>query len=248
MIQNLWSEILYRPLINALAFLVSVVPYGDMGISIIVLTLTVKIILFPFSQKTIESQAKVKKLEPELAKIQASGKTKEEQAKMTMELYKERKISPFSGCLPSLVQIPIILALYFVFYKGINFDSSVLYSFVSVPLKTNMLFLGFLDLGSKSIILAILAGISQFFIAFFQPKPEKKDIQNPIKSASFQDNLTKSMNTQMKYVFPFVIAFIAYNISGAVALYWITSNIFTIGQQIYVLKKKDLKKNEQNNE
>ena len=57
---------------------------------------------------------------------------------------------------------------------------------------------------------------------------------------SFQENFAKSMHTQMKYIFPFVIAFIAYTVSGAVALYWITSNIFAIGQQMYANKKKKL--------
>lgn len=243
MIKNIWDIVLYKPLLNALAFLVSVIPGGDIGIAIIVLTILVKTVLFPFSQKTIESQAKIKKLEPELAKIKESGKNKEEQARLTMELYKERKVNPFSGCLLTLVQIPIIFTLYFVFYRGINLDASVLYTFIPAPENINMLFLGILDLSSKSIVLAILAGVSQYFIAHFQPKPIKNlDINSNkmlAKPASFQESLTKSMNTQMKYVFPFVIAFIAYTISGAVALYWITSNIFTIAQQIYATRKSN---------
>jgi len=233
MFTNIWNAVLYHPLINALAFLVSIVPGGDVGLAVIILTIIVKLILFPLSQKSIESQAAMAILAPELNKIKASGVSKEEQAKQTFELYKRHKTNPFSGCLLVLIQIPIIFALYYVFYKGINFDSGVLYSFVHVPAKINMIFLGFLDLGGKSIFLAVLAGISQYLQAHFMPKtPPKTSTAMP----SFTESFTKSMGTQMKYVFPFVVAFISYSISGVVALYWIISNLFAVGQQIYVQK------------
>ena len=233
MFTNIWNAILYHPLINALAFLVSIVPGGDVGLAVIILTIIVKLILFPLSQKSIESQAAMAILAPELDKIKKSGVSKEEQAKQTFELYKRHKTNPFSGCLLVLIQIPIIFALYYVFYKGINFDSGVLYSFVHVPAKINMIFLGFLDLGGKSIFLAVLAGISQYLQAHFMPKtPPKTSTAMP----SFTESFTKSMGTQMKYVFPFVVAFISYSISGVVALYWIISNLFAVGQQIYVQK------------
>jgi len=133
MLHNIWNTALYKPLINALAFLVSVVPGGDVGISVILLTILVKLILFPLSQKSIQNQAAMTMLAPELDKIKKSGASKEEQARLTFELYKEHKTNPFSGCLLVLVQIPIIFALYYVFFKGINFDSGLLYSFVHVP-------------------------------------------------------------------------------------------------------------------
>ena len=234
MLSNIWDTVLYGPLLNALAFLVSIVPGGDVGVAIIVLTIFVKTILFPLSQRSIESQIKMNLLAPELKKIKDSGASKEEQAKQTFELYKHHKTNPFSGCLLVLIQIPIIFALYYVFLKGVNLDSSLLYPFINAPEHINMVFLGILDIGQKSIVLAVLAGVSQYFQAILMPKPVIPDQKN----GSFQDNFAKSMNTQMKYVFPFGIAFIAYSVSGAVALYWITSNIFAIGQQIYANKKK----------
>src|SRR5689334_12417567 len=108
----LWNLLLYRPLLNALAFLVSVIPGGDVGLAVIALTIIVKVILFPLSQKSIESQAEMNILTPELNKIKASGASKEEQARLTFELYKAHKTNPFSGCLLVLIQIPIIFALY----------------------------------------------------------------------------------------------------------------------------------------
>jgi len=236
MLSNIWNLILYRPLVNILAFFVSVVPGGDVGVAVIVLTILVKIALYPLSQRSIMNQAKMKLLEPEINSIKKSGASKEEQARKTMELYKKYKTNPFSGCLLVLIQIPIIFALYYVFFKGIKFDNGILYSFIHVPASINMNFLGLIDIGGKSLVLAILAGVSQFFQAYFMPKPSLPS--DPNKKGSFQENFAKSMNMQMKYIFPIVVTFIAYSISGAIALYWITSNIFAIGQQIYANKKK----------
>lgn len=240
MLSNIWNTVLYQPLLNALAFLVSIIPGGDVGIAVILLTILVKLVLFPLSQKSIESQAEMSILTPELNKIKASGVSKEEQAKQTFELYKKHKVNPFSGCFLVLIQIPIIFALYFVFYKGISFHGELLYSFIQVPENINMIFLGVIDISGKSLILAILAGVSQYLQAHFMPKPAPRaDLAGA--PPSFAESFTKSMHMQMKYVFPFVVAFIAYSISGAVALYWITSNLFMVGQQIYVKKEKNFK-------
>ncbi|MFZ2149938.1 MAG: YidC/Oxa1 family membrane protein insertase [Minisyncoccia bacterium] len=234
MLSNIWNFILYHPLHNALAFLISIIPGGDVGFAVIILTIIVKVALLPLSHRSIESQAQMNILAPEINKIKTSGASKEEQARLTFELYKKHKTNPFSGCLLVLVQIPIIFALYYVFLKGINFESGSLYSFVQVPSQINTLFLGFIDITGKSLILAVLAGVSQFLQAHYMPKPA-----SPMDGkGSFQENFAKSMHMQMKYIFPFVVAFIAYTISGAVALYWITSNIFMVGQQIYIKKKE----------
>lgn len=236
MISYIWNLILYHPLINALAFLVSVIPGGDVGIAVILLTIIVKLVLFPLSQKSIESQAEMNILAPELNKIKASGASKEEQARLTFELYKKHNTNPFSGCLLLLIQLPIIFALYYVFYKGINFESG-LYSFIHAPAHINMIFLGIVDISKKSFVLAILAGISQYLQARYMPQPAP----SAGGTASLQDSFAKSMNMQMKYIFPFLIVLIAYRISGAVALYWITSNLFMVAQQIYVKREKTFK-------
>jgi len=236
MLTNIWNAILYNPLVNVLAFLVSVIPGGDVGIAIIILTILVKMALFPLSQRSLDSQAKMNLLAPELKKIKESGDSKEEQAKKTFELYKKHKTNPFSGCLLILIQIPIIFALYYVFLKGIKFDSSSLYSFVSAPTNINMLFLGLVDLTKKSLFLAILAGLSQFFQAYYLPKPAP----TTGNAKSFQESFAKNMQMQMKYIFPIIVVFIAYSISSAIALYWIVSNVFTVAQQIYTKKKQKI--------
>jgi len=236
MLSNIWDIVLYKPLVNILAFLISIVPGGDVGVAIIVLTILVKVILYPLSQRAIVSQAKMNMLAPELNKIKTSGASKEEQARLTFELYKTNKTNPFSGCLLILIQIPIIFALYYVFLKGMKFDNGILYSFIKAPEHINMLFLGFFDIGGKSLVLAILAGFSQYLQAHFMPQPAKPKE----KTGSFQESFAHSMQMQMKYIFPFLVAFIAYSVSGAIALYWLTSNVFAVGQQIYANKKKHL--------
>lgn len=244
MLGNIWNALLYKPLVNILAFLISIIPGGDVGIAIILLTLLVKTVLYPLSQRSIESQAKMVILTPELNRIKGSTASKEEQARLTFELYKAHKTNPFSGCLLVLIQIPIIFALYYVFLKGIKFDAGTLYSFIPTPHDVNMHFLGIINVGAKNLPLAILAGISQYFQAHFMPKPNS----SPGTTATFQESFSKSMQMQMKYIFPFLITFIAYSVSGAIALYWVTSNTFAIGQQIYANKKSKMliEKNKKN--
>ncbi len=231
MFSYIWNLVLYQPLLNALTFLVSIIPGGDVGIAVILLTILVKVILFPLTQKSIKNQAAMNILTPELNKIKESGVSKEEQARLTFELYKKHKTNPFSGCLVLIPTIIIIIALYRVFFRGINFDPNLLYSFVHIPEHINMVFLGFIDINKKSLILAVLAGVSQYLQAYFMPTPPKSSVA----AGSFQDSFAKSMNMQMKYMFPFIMAFISYS-SGVIALYFITSNLFAVGQQIYVNK------------
>ena len=232
MLHSLWETLLYKPLVNLLAFFVSVIPGGDVGLAIILLTVLVKIVLMPLASRSIKSQAKMAAIQPDIEKIKASGKSKEEQARLTFELYKQNKTNPFSGCLLVLIQIPIIFALYYSFYRGINFSGDILYSFTPNPEKINSMFLGFLDMNNKSLILAILAGASQFVQAYFMPKPPQTN-----NKGTFGESFQKSLQIQMKYVFPIILGFIAYGISGAIALYLFISNIFATLQQIYLARR-----------
>jgi YidC/Oxa1 family membrane protein insertase len=237
MLTLIWNTVLYNPLHNTLAFLVDIIPGGDVGIAVILLTIIVKLILFPLSQKALKSQAAMRELAPELALIKEKyGDNKEEHARQTFALYKKYNISPVSGCLPVLIQIPIIYALYRVFMKGISFTAESLYPFIPVPAMVSVSFLGILDLTSHSIILAIITGVSQFIQAYFAVSALPPPISKPGKK-SFQEELARSMQIQTKYVLPIFIGVVAYQVSAAVALYWCTNNIFTIFQELYVRNK-----------
>ena len=133
MFNSIWMNFFYEPLYNSLVFLISHVPWSDVGIAVVALTVLVKIITFPLTQKSLKSQIKMREIEPELEKIKKDFPNKEEQAKKTFELYKTHKINPLSGCLVLIVQLPILIALYKVFYSGLVFDENLMYSFVHYP-------------------------------------------------------------------------------------------------------------------
>ena len=244
---SLWNSVFYQPIYNALIFIINNITFGDVGFAIILVTIIVKLFLSPLTAKSIRSQVLMKKMEPEMKQIKKDFPDKEEQAKKTFELYKKYKTNPFSGCLVILIQLPIIFALYYVFYNGISIKEDLVYSFIQVPTIMHTNFLGLLEMGSKSIFLGVLAGVTQFIQGYLSSpaKPKKveivreKEITNEPKA--FQDQLSDSMQMNVRYILPVFVGFIAWKISAAVALYWIVSNIFTIVQEWYI--RRQLAKN-----
>lgn len=233
MLHTLWNTILYRPLYNLLLLALMVMPNADVGLAVIALTILVKLVLFPLTQKSIESQMKMKALEPELTRIKAEVTDKAEQSRQTFALYKEKKISPFSSCLLILVQLPVIIALYMVFLHGFAGASVAPYSFLHIPATFNLKFLGLFDLAKKSIVLALIAGVTQYFQGYLAQKRTGKAAGGEGMAGQF----AATMQTQMLYVLPVMIVLIAYRVGGAVALYWITSNMVTIGQELYTRRR-----------
>jgi len=244
MIGTAWNTIFYNPLYNGFIFLADIIPSADLGIVIILFTIVIKLALFPFSIKAVKTQQAVKEVEPELKALKEKYKDdKQMQATKTMELYKEKKIKPFSGFLLILIQMPIIFAMYFIFLRGglpeVNLE--ILYSFVPAPETLNTMFLGFVDVTSKSVVLALFTGITQFaHTRLSMAKMGSSD--KKFGEGSMKDDFAKTMKLQMKYVLPVFVTFIAYTLSSAIALYWTTSNIFHILQELYVSKKYRNKK------
>ena len=234
----LYHTFFYNPLYNGLVFLIDVLPaWVDVGIAIVIFTVLVKLILYPLSKAAIKSQIAMKELQPKMGEIKRKYSDKTQQSMETMKLYKEAGVNPFSGIFVLIIQIPIILALYKIFLSGglPNISADLLYSFVNVPETINMHFLG-IDLIKKSLILALLAGISQYFQIKFSIPEIKKTFAN-VGSASFSDDLTRMMSVQMKYVLPVVVFFASYGVNAAIAIYWTTSNLFAIGQELVVRRK-----------
>jgi YidC/Oxa1 family membrane protein insertase len=247
MISSIWHSAVYQPLYNLLMLLVDFLPGHSVGAAIIVLTIIVKLALFPLTSRSIVAQREMKKLQPELQRLKDEHKEdKKKLAEHTMALYQEKGVTPFSGCLPMIIQIPIVIGLYWVFSRGLKIhevDMTVLYNFVRAPGSLDMHFL-FFDLAGKSLVLAMCAGIAQYFqtdISLGQqpPPPPKKKGQE----ATFQDDFAQSMQMQMRYILPVMISFIAYSTSAAVALYWTTSNILSIVQELLLKRKGNKKKN-----
>jgi YidC/Oxa1 family membrane protein insertase len=205
-----------------------------MFISVIILTIFVRFVIYPLSYRSIKTQIQTKKIQPELNKIKKEIEDKQEQARATMELYKKNNVNPFSSFLVMLIQLPIILALYYVFRDiGSGLDASLLYSFISEPQNINLHTFGF-DLTQKSIILALLTGISQYIFLKLSAAM-KQDKNNDGKSE--QEKMMAMVGQSMKYTMPVMIGVFSYMVGGAVALYWLTSNIFMVFQELYIQKK-----------
>jgi YidC/Oxa1 family membrane protein insertase len=235
---GIFHTFFYQPLYNGFIYFMDVVPGIDAGVAIVLFTILIKLVLYPLSRKATIAQVLMKKLEPELNSIKVKHKDdKQLQAKLTMELYKREKINPFGSILPMIIQIPIIFALYYIFLRsGLpDINSDLIYSFTARPEFINMNFLGLINITQKSVILALLAGVSSFFQMKFSLASQGVPQQG--SDGSFQSELARSMNMQMKYVFPVIVFFISYKISGVVALYWFTSNLFTLAQDYYIRTK-----------
>src|SRR4030066_959163 len=152
-----FNTILYEPLLNALVLLYQYIPGKDFGIAVIALTLVIRFILYPLMVKSIRSQKVLSELQPKIKEIQEKYKNdKEKQTKEMMALYQREKINPFGGCLPLLIQLPILVALYRVFWKGLQPEAmEKLYSFVPNPGAIDPTFFGVLNLAEPNFIVAL---------------------------------------------------------------------------------------------
>ncbi len=235
MFSNIFHTIFFQPLYNGFVFLISVLPFHDLGLAIVLLTIVVRFIIFPLSHKSTITQKRIKFLEPEIKKIKDKFKDKkEEQTRQIMDLYRKHGISPFSGFFMILVQFPVFIALFIILKDVSNLNPDIIYSFLQIPENINTMFLGIIDLTKSNLLISLLAGLSQFF----QIKlaiPEIKKVSS--KNKSFKDELQRSMTIQMKYIMPVFIVFIANRFSSGLALYWTVSNIFAIFHEVIVAKK-----------
>ncbi len=236
MISSAFRHIFFLPLYNALVWLSTVLPGADIGLAIIILTLAVRFILFPLQHRMSKTQRALKLLEPKLAELKAKyADDKSEQAKKLMELYREHGVNPFAGFVLLLIQLPILLALYWVFRDSFVIQTDWLYSFITPPAALGTHFLGWLDITTKSWPLALIVGITQFIQMKLVMPPSAPIAPDAPKSLSA--DLQRSMSLQMRYFMPLMVTFIAFGLPAAIPLYWITSNIFAIGHELLVNRK-----------
>lgn len=232
------KTVIYEPLYNIFILITGIHPFIDAGIAVITLTIIVRLVIFPLSKKSIITQKRIQAHQEELKEIKERYKDdKQKQAEKMLDFYKEKKINPFSTILLLLVQMPVIISLYLIFLHANlpELRPDLLYSFTPKPENISMIFLGLFDISGKSLTLALFAGITSFFqLRLSLPKPKERK-----KDQSFKDELARNMNIQMRYVFPFIITSIAYALSAVVALYLLTTNLFTILQELTLKKEKD---------
>ncbi|MFC1655663.1 YidC/Oxa1 family membrane protein insertase [Patescibacteria group bacterium] len=245
-----WGTFFYQPIYNALIYIVSIMPGYNLGLAIILLTILLRLLLFIPAQRGLESQRKLQDLQPRIKKLQEKYKNNQQKiAQETFALYKEYKVNPFGSCLPLVIQLPILIALFYVIQTGLNPDNvHLLYSFQQgfdlSLINTN--FFGLLNLTERNIIVLplIVAGLQFFQMKLAtarkknqQQQQNKKQIEKK-KDGKPKKGAEMEMATQMMvYIMPIMIALFTASVPSGVGLYWGTSTIFGIGQQLYVNKR-----------
>ncbi len=224
---NFFNNVLVYPLLNLLVFVYNYIP--DIGVVIILITVVVRLILLPSFHKSLKHQKALTALQPKMDEIKKKYKDdKEQQAKALMELYSVHKVNPLSSCLPLLIQLPILIALYQVFIRSLSGNSlSGLYPFIQDPGVINPMFINWLNLGVPNIPLAVIAGVAQYFQSrMMLPKTPGTDAAS------------KMMSYQTLYFLPLITIFFGIKFPAGLMLYWIVTTLFGISQQYYIIRKE----------
>jgi YidC/Oxa1 family membrane protein insertase len=205
-------QFITQPLEQIILYLYQII--GNFGLSIIGITLLIKLVLLPLTLKQDKSMRSMKKLQPEIDKVKEKYKNdKQLLNEKTMELYQKHKVNPAAGCLPMLVQLPILWALFAVLRK-VPADGGI------VPMESTFLWMTLVN-PDPLYILPILNGA----VAFAQQKFMGSD-SNP------------QMKTMM-YMFPIMMIFISYKMPAGLQIYWLTSSAAGLFQQYYIMKRGD---------
>ncbi|MEA2660443.1 MAG: YidC/Oxa1 family rane protein insertase [Chloroflexota bacterium] len=232
-----WNFLLVHPLISLLVAAYDLVP--DFGFAIVAVTIAIRLALYPLFKIQIRNQRAMQELAPAMAELKAKyGSDKQKLSQEQMKLYQERGYNPAMGCLPLLLQMPLLLAMYAAFTQAPHLTGQSLahdlIPFVPNPLAPDQT----LDLTAHWLpwitgglgqpdplhILPILAGVTQLISSvMFQPMAQPKIVDQQQK-----------MMQSMQYYFPLLTIFIAWSLPSGLALYWVTTTVFGIVQQYFV--------------
>lgn len=216
---SLYNNYIYQPLLNFLVYLYHNFSFSDLGVAVILLTIVVRIILFPLFYKGAKDQAIMNKIAPKIKEIQTKHKEdKQKQVQEMMALYKEHKVNPMSQFALLLVQLPILIALFRIFSVGIKTISNL-----------NPYFLGIIDLTHKNIVLVALAAALQYVQSkLMLPKTDKT-----AKNLSPAERV----NRQMVFIGPVLTFVIFMSLPSVISLYWLTFSLISVIQQVIINKK-----------
>lgn len=244
---NIFNLIFTYPIFNVLILLYRAI--GDFGLSIIVLTLIVRLVLFPLTLKQLRSMKAMQALQPQLAEIRKKFKDQKAQLEATQALYKEYGVNPVAGsCLPLLIQMPVLFALFYALdavLKNATLTSinNIIYPFLpkftatTMP-NTNLNWLTFLNphwfiaLGNPdpTHILPILAAIA----TFIQLRMSQARTNATKTDSSGKKDITSQQMVIMQVISPLMVLFFGWTYAAGLALYWTTSSVFGMVQQYFV--------------
>lgn len=215
---------LTKPIFNGLHFFYGIL--GNFGLAIIMLTVCIKILLFPFANKSYKAFAQMKKLSPRMKEIrEAHGDDKSQMNQAIMAMYKEEKVNPMSGCLPILLQLPIFFALYKVLYVTIEMRHAPFYGWItdlSAPDPTSILNLFGLMPWSEMMYIGVLPILMMITMIMQQSL-------NPPPADPVQAKVMKAL--------PFVFLFLFAGFPAGLVLYWVCNNTLSIMQQWVITRK-----------
>jgi YidC/Oxa1 family membrane protein insertase len=236
MLQTIFIE----PIYNAFIFILGLVPGGDVGIAIIVLTLIVRIIFYPVFASSIRTQMALQVIQPELDAIKEQYKNDTpELVRRQSELFRKHKIKLPAMFGSVILQLAIFITLSYVFFHiGLSsIHSDLLYSFVHAPAVINERFLGFLDLTkTHNAALALLVAATQYVVMHLSLKRMKTDLNRMTDAQRAAHAMQRNM---MLYMFPVAMAIAAYFPAGAVGLYLLVMNLISLGQE-WLIRRKPL--------
>ncbi|MBV8821390.1 MAG: membrane protein insertase YidC [Ktedonobacteraceae bacterium] len=241
LIGELFNQIFTYPIFNGLMLLYHL--FGDLGLSIIILTLVIKLVLFPLTLQQLKSMKATQALQPQMAEIRKKyAKDQQAQATAMQALYKEYGFNPLAGCLPLLIQLPVLYGLFYalrtvVSIKNLHEINAILYPFVQPFAKLPNIDLNWFTFINYNFhfslaspdpthILPILAGVATFVqLRMSQPKTAA--------TANASDPSTQSMKT-MQYIMPLITVFFGWTFPAGLALYWTVSSVFQAVQQYFI--------------
>ena len=250
-IGTLYNKLLYYPMVNLLVISYQVL-WQNLGLAIIGMTIFIKVITYPLTKPSLVIAQKQKELQPELAELKKKYKNKQVFAQKQMELYKKHGINPAAGCLPQIIQLVILLALYKVFTTVLSTNgvvgeslNSIIYfdQFKFAPgesLNTQFLWLD-LTKPDPYYILPILAALSQYFLSKVMMQ-SSSGLQKPAKDTpGKEDDFMMIMQKQSMYIMPIFTLIIGLKLPSGLVLYWFVSTLIALLQYI-MLNRKDFKK------
>ncbi len=264
---NIFELFIVQPIFNLLLAIYSYVPYADFGFAIIIFTIIIRFALWPLVVRQLHQVKAMRKLQPELTRIKKASKGNRQVESMQMlELYKKHEVKPFRSILILLIQLPIFIALFQVIQiftshrdEFAEFTYPFMQNFEPVrelianPDSFNKFFLGFVDLTAPAfanggvnivlVLLAVLAAYTQYIISKqTAPTTSNKRLRDVLAEAGEgkqpdQAELNAVMMSKMVKFLPFLMFFIMVTLPGALALYYVTSNVFAAIQQHFLFKR-----------
>lgn len=231
----MFTTFLVQPIYNLFVFLIGHMPQGDAAFAIIAMTLIMRAVLYPVFTASIRTQMGMQAMQPDLDAAEAKYKNdKEALTRERLALLRKHKVNPFAGFGALIIQLVVLIALYFaLFREGFPaIDGSLLYSFVQLPAQVSTTFFGLVDImAPHHIVLAFLVGATQY-IAILLTLRRTPSPTNPDKEAAH-----KMQSALMLYFMPALMAIVSYTFPAAVGVYFITGNLVSIFQE-WVLKRQ----------